>query len=68
MSGETRRQYVPAYRAPNGRVIGIGEITAWREGAERDAKELSSPGDETEVFVAYRDLPAWQQVEKAEEK
>ena len=62
----TRRQYVPAYYAPNGTIIGIGGISGWREGAERDAKELRSPGDEVEVFVAYRDLPDWQRAEEDE--
>ena len=62
MNDETRRQYVPAYRAPNGNVIGIGEVTAWREGAEREVEELRSPEDEAEVFVAWRDLPVWQPV------
>jgi hypothetical protein len=63
MSNETRRQYVAAYRAPNGNVIGIGEITGWRKGAERDAEAMRSVEDQTEVFVAYRDLPAWQPIE-----
>jgi hypothetical protein len=62
MSNETRRQYVAAYVAPNGNVIGIGEITGWREGAERDVEAMRSPEDQTEVFVAFRDLPPWQPV------
>ncbi len=59
MSEEARLQYVAAYRAPNGNVIGIGEITGWREGAERDVREMFSPEDTAEVFVAYRYLPPW---------
>lgn len=61
---KARRQYVPAYRAPNGYIIGIGEITGWREGAEREAERIRSPEDEAEVFVAYRDLPNWQVAEE----
>lgn len=63
----TRRQYVPAYRAGNGNVIGIGEITGWREGAEQDAEQMRSPDDQTEVFVAYRDLPEWRRVDAQQE-
>ena len=58
---ETRRQYVPAYLAPNGNIVGIGEITGWREGAERDAQHLWAQC--CEVFVAYRDLPEWRRAE-----
>ena len=58
----TRRQYVAAYRSANGNVIPISESTCWLEGAERDADRLRSIEDQAEVFVAYRDLPEWEQI------
>lgn len=56
---KTRRQYVPAYRAGNGNVLPIGATTVSAHFAEQEAETLRSAEDETEVFVAYRDLPEW---------
>lgn len=66
MTVRTIRQYVPAYRADNGNVIPIGSTTVSAHFAEIEAESLRSPEDETEVFVAYRDLPVWQPVELTE--
>lgn len=59
---ESRREYVVAYEADNGNVCLIrtpNTPTVLREYAEVDAQEVRSPEDQTEVFVAYRDTPAW---------
>ena len=64
MTVRTIRQYVPAYRADNGNVIPIGSTTVSAHFAEIEAESLRSPEDETEVFVAYRDLPVWQPVHR----
>jgi hypothetical protein len=59
----TTRQYVAAYRADNGNVCAIGKPpTVIREDAEQDAEAMRSPEDQTEVFVAYRDLPEWKEL------
>ena len=65
MTVRTIRQYVPAYRADNGNVIPIGSTTVSAHFAEIEAESLRSPEDETEVFVAYRDLPVWQPLDAA---
>ncbi|PQM45690.1 hypothetical protein C1Y40_04134 [Mycobacterium talmoniae] len=57
---DTVRWFAPAYTALNGNVVLIGDRTVLPEMAERQAKHLRSDDDEAEVFVAYRDLPAWQ--------
>jgi hypothetical protein len=63
---KTRREYVVAYRADNGNVCAIrtpNTPTVLREYAEKDAEAVRSPEDQTEVFVAYRDLPEWRRVD-----
>lgn len=63
---KTTRQYTPAYRAENGNVIPIGSSTVSAHFAEIEAESYRSPEDETEVFVAYRDLPQWQPFTQSE--
>lgn len=60
---KTRREYAVAWRADNGNVCTIrtpNTPTVLREYAEKDAEAMRSPEDETEIFVAYRDMPDWQ--------
>jgi hypothetical protein len=55
----TRRMYVAAYRAENGNVIAMTPPNCVRRFAEADAESMRSPEDQTEVFVAYQDVPDW---------
>lgn len=58
----TTRLYAPAYFGPEGDLRVIGQETAWLPGAIAEITKLeeeSEPGD-AELFVAYRDVPAWQ--------
>ena len=64
-----RREYVVAYQADNGNVCLIrtpNTPTVLREHAEKDADSMRSPEDQAEVFVAYRDTPAWQRATGAD--
>lgn len=58
------RLYVPGYFGPEGDLRVIGQETAWLPGAIAEMTKLeqeSEPGD-VELFVAYRDVPAWQRL------
>jgi hypothetical protein len=64
MSESTVRWYVPAYRGTLGNVIPCGTQTVRQEDAEDDVALKNGSGYTTPVFVAYRDMPEWVQVER----
>lgn len=60
----TTRFYAPAYFGPEGDLRVIGQETAWLPGAHAEIANLeleSEPGD-ADLFLAYRDVPAWQRL------
>ncbi|OAT69379.1 hypothetical protein AWB85_21695 [Mycobacteroides immunogenum] len=61
----TTRQYAPAYLGPEGDLRVIGQETAWLPGAIAEVRKLNDERrlGESEVFVAYRDVPAYQRLE-----
>lgn len=65
-----RRWYSPAYRAQTFIIHPLGSETVILEHAEREVAELraqQSP-DEPPIFVAYRDIPEWQQMNDFERR
>lgn len=62
------RLYAPGYFGPEGDLRVIGQETAWLPGAIAEITKLeeeSEPGD-AELFVAGRDVPAWQRPPSAD--
>lgn len=60
----TTRFYAPAYFGPEGNLRVIGQETAWLPGTLAEIANLeleSEPGD-ADLFLAYRDVPAWQRL------
>ncbi|MEM6107442.1 hypothetical protein AAHS21_14545 [Mycobacterium sp. 050272] len=60
----TTRLYAPGYFGPDGDLRVIGQETAWLPGAlaEITNLELESEPGAADLFVAYRDVPAWQRL------
>lgn len=63
----SKRMYKPAYFGSDGDLRVIGQETAWLPGAAAEAKKLNDDGSQgdPEVFVAYRDVPAWRPLERS---
>ncbi|OZE95073.1 hypothetical protein CH302_19220 [Rhodococcus sp. 15-2388-1-1a] len=64
-SGEITRRYSAAYRNPDGKVVTVGvdyRKLAWAEGV-RDEWKRDDPT--VNIFIAYRDVPEWQEVDPA---
>jgi hypothetical protein len=60
---KTTRQYVPAVRNLDGRVVAIGRVTLQRNLAEIDCASRQVD-DQVPVFVAFRDIPHWTPIEE----
>lgn len=57
----SRRHFTVAYRAVNGNVIPVGTETVVSEHLIEVLNEWQKD-DQNEYFIAYRDVPAWEDV------